>query len=38
LSFILGLDCATRPPHVNIAEMIVTPTAQASVTLNYRNK
>ena len=30
--------CATRPPHVNIAEMIVTPTAQASVTLNYRNK
>ena len=30
--------CATRPPHVNIAEMIVTPTAQASVILNYRNK
>ena len=30
--------CATRLPHVNIAEMIVMPTAQASVILNYRNK
>jgi 3-hydroxy acid dehydrogenase / malonic semialdehyde reductase len=30
--------CATRPPHVNIAEMIVMPTAQASAILNYRNK
>ena len=30
--------CATRPPHVNIAEMIVMPTAQASAILNYRSK
>jgi len=30
--------CATRPPHVNIADMIVMPTAQASAILNYRNK
>ena len=28
--------CATRPPHVNISEMIVMPTAQASTTLVYR--
>lgn len=25
--------CATRPPHVNVSEMIVMPTAQASTTL-----
>ncbi len=28
--------CATRPPHVNVSEMIVMPTAQASTTLAYR--
>jgi serine 3-dehydrogenase len=28
--------CATRPPHVNIAEMIVMPTAQASATVVAR--
>lgn len=30
--------CATRPPHVNIAEVLVMPTAQASAILNYRRK
>ena len=30
--------CATRAPHVNIAEMIVMPTAQASAIFNYRSK
>jgi len=29
---------ATRSPHVNIAELLVTPTAQASAILNYREK
>lgn len=29
--------CATRPPHVNISEMIVMPTAQAAVTMIARN-
>ncbi len=28
--------CATRPPHVSIAEMIVMPTAQASTMLAHR--
>jgi len=28
--------CATRPPHVNISEMIVMPTAQASTMLAHR--
>jgi NADP-dependent 3-hydroxy acid dehydrogenase YdfG len=28
--------CATRPPHVQIAEMIILPTNQASTTLVYR--
>jgi 3-hydroxy acid dehydrogenase/malonic semialdehyde reductase len=28
--------CATRPPHVNISEMIVMPTDQASPTIVYR--
>ena len=28
--------CATRPPHVQIAELIILPTAQASTTLVYR--
>jgi serine 3-dehydrogenase len=28
--------CASRPPHVQIAEMIVLPTAQASTTLVHR--
>jgi 3-hydroxy acid dehydrogenase/malonic semialdehyde reductase len=27
---------ASRPPHVNIAEVLVLPTNQASVSLNYR--
>ena len=30
--------CATRPPHVNISEMIVMPTAQASATMVYRKQ
>lgn len=30
------LFCATRPPHVNINEIIVMPTAQASATQVYR--
>ena len=28
--------CATRPPHVNVAELIVFPQAQASLTDLYR--
>ena len=28
---------ATRPPHVNIAEMVITPTAQASLTKVHRS-
>ncbi len=28
--------CATRPPHVNLSEVLVMPTAQASAILNYR--
>jgi 3-hydroxy acid dehydrogenase / malonic semialdehyde reductase len=28
--------CATRPPHVNISEIMVMPTAQASATMVYR--
>jgi NADP-dependent 3-hydroxy acid dehydrogenase YdfG len=28
--------CATRPPHVNISEMQLTPTDQASVTMVHR--
>ena len=30
--------CASRPPHVNVAEMIVTPTAQSSTTLIQRDE
>jgi serine 3-dehydrogenase len=30
------LFCATRPPHVQLAEMIILPTAQASTTLVHR--
>ena len=30
------LFCATRPPHVNISELVVYPTAQASATMVYR--
>jgi 3-hydroxy acid dehydrogenase / malonic semialdehyde reductase len=30
------LYCATRPPHVQIAEMIILPTNQASATLVHR--
>jgi serine 3-dehydrogenase len=29
--------CATRPPHVNISEMIVYPTAQAAPTMVHRS-
>jgi 3-hydroxy acid dehydrogenase/malonic semialdehyde reductase len=28
--------CATRPPHVNISEVIVMPTSQAAVTMTHR--
>jgi 3-hydroxy acid dehydrogenase/malonic semialdehyde reductase len=31
------LYCATRPPHVQIAEMIILPTNQASTTLVHRS-
>jgi serine 3-dehydrogenase len=30
--------CASRPPHVNVAEMIVMPTAQSSTSLIDRNE
>lgn len=30
--------CASRPPHVNVAEMIVMPTAQSSTTLIQRDE
>ena len=30
--------CATRPPHVNIVEMLITPQAQVSTTMSYREK
>jgi len=30
------LWCATRPPHVNIQDVIITPTAQASTTVAHR--
>jgi NADP-dependent 3-hydroxy acid dehydrogenase YdfG len=30
--------CATRPPHVQIAEVIILPTAQASTTLVHRTQ
>jgi len=30
------LFCATRPPHVNISELVVYPTAQASATMVHR--
>ena len=32
------LFCASRPPHVNINEIIITPTAQASSTIFYRRQ
>jgi 3-hydroxy acid dehydrogenase/malonic semialdehyde reductase len=28
---------AARPPHVNIAEVLVFPVSQASATINYRS-
>lgn len=31
------LYCATRPPHVQVAEMIILPTNQASTTLVHRD-
>ena len=30
------LWCATRPPHVNIQDIVIMPTAQASTTMAYR--
>jgi serine 3-dehydrogenase len=30
--------CATRPPHVDVAEIILLPAAQASAVLNFRGK
>jgi 3-hydroxy acid dehydrogenase / malonic semialdehyde reductase len=30
--------CATRPPHVNIVEMLITAQAQVSTTMSYREK
>jgi serine 3-dehydrogenase len=30
------LFCVTRPPHVNISDLIVLATAQASATMVYR--
>jgi 3-hydroxy acid dehydrogenase/malonic semialdehyde reductase len=30
--------CASRPPHVNISEMIIMPTAQASATMVFREE
>jgi NADP-dependent 3-hydroxy acid dehydrogenase YdfG len=30
------LYCATRPAHVNILEVVMTPTAQASTTITHR--
>jgi len=29
---------ATRPPHVNIVEMLITPQAQVSTTVSYRKQ
>jgi len=31
------LYCATRPPHVNISEVIIMPTAQAAATMVHRD-
>jgi 3-hydroxy acid dehydrogenase / malonic semialdehyde reductase len=31
------LFCATRPPHVNIGEVLITPTAQASASQIFKN-
>jgi 3-hydroxy acid dehydrogenase/malonic semialdehyde reductase len=28
--------CATRPPHVNVSDVVIWPTAQASATLVHR--
>jgi len=28
---------ASRPPHVNVAEVLVYPVNQASAVINYRN-
>lgn len=32
------LFCASRPPHVNISEVIIMPTAQAAATMMHRKK
>ena len=30
--------CATRPPHVDISELVMMPTAQASTTMSHRRQ
>ena len=30
--------CATRPPHVNISEVLIMPTAQAAASMTYKQK
>jgi len=32
------LYAATRPPHVNIVDMLITPTAQVTTTMSHRTK
>ena len=32
------LFCATRPPHVDVSEVVIMPTAQASATMSHRAK
>jgi len=32
------LWCATRPPHVNIDQIIIKPTDQASATMVHRER
>jgi serine 3-dehydrogenase len=34
----LAVFCATRPPHVNISDVLVMPTAQASATFVHREE
>ncbi|OGT05915.1 MAG: hypothetical protein A2103_04570 [Gammaproteobacteria bacterium GWF2_41_13] len=30
--------CVSRPPHVNVLDLVITPTAQASATQVWRGK
>jgi serine 3-dehydrogenase len=34
----LAVFCATRPPHVNIADVLIMPTAQASPAFLHREE